>query len=392
MNKTIVYLDNNATTKVHPLVVDAMLPYFKELYFNPGATYQEANLIKNVLDKSRAAIAKFLGAKDADEIIFTGSATESNNLAIQGALKINSSRKHIITTEVEHPSVYSQCKYLEDQGCEVTYLSVSPDGRLDIKELINAIRPDTAIVSIMLANNETGVVFPVESISRVVKLTDDKIIFHTDATQAVGKMNIALNGSFNYVDMLSLSGHKIYAPKGVGVLYWRKQSERAPLIVGGHQEKGLRAGTENIPYIVALGKAIELIDRNMEKYRNEVGDLRDQLEGFIEANIPDVIINGKNCFRLDNTISVSFKGIEGESIVYALNDHGICVSTGSACSSGDLSLSRVIKSIRLPDEYSHGTIRISLGLDTTDLEIEIVKKVLPRVVETLRKISPFYDL
>jgi len=389
--KSAIYLDSNATTVVRNEVVQEMLPYFTEKFYNPSAVYEEANIAKRAVDGSRVLIAELLGAKHSDEIIFTGSATESNNLAIQGALAVNKSRRHIITTQIEHPSVYDQCRALERQGYEVTYLQVTPEGKLDIKDLIAAIRPDTAVVSIMYANNETGVVFPIETLSRVVKLTDEQILFHTDATQAVGKLEINLSRHLNYVDMLSFSGHKLHAPKGIGALYWRKKADRQGIIYGGHQEKGLRAGTENVPYIVALSKALQMATLEMSDYRSVVGALRDDLEAFIETHIPSVIINCKNVFRLDNTLSASFKGIEGESIVYALNAEGICVSTGSACSSGALTLSRVIRALNVPEEFAHGTIRISLCLNNTKVEMDRVKKFLPKVVENLRKISPFWS-
>ncbi len=391
MSEQTIYLDNNATTPIAPEVLEAMTPFLTNYYFNPGSLYSQAKTTRYAIDKARKEIADSLGTKLDSEIVFTASATESNNMAIRGVLLSNKDRKHIITTSVEHPSVYELCKELQRFGYEVTYLGVNENGELDIKELINAIRPDTAIVSIMHANNETGVIFPIEKLSRIVKMTDPKIIFHTDATQTVGKVAINLSTDFSYVDMLSFSGHKLYAPKGIGVLYMKVGTRCRPLIVGGHQEKQRRSGTENVPYIIGLSKAIELSCKNLQETKDKLLSFRQELEEFVQKNIPSVKINGKDAPRLDSTINMSFEGIEGESIIYGLNEYGICASTGSACSSGSLAPSHVLQAMKVPFTFAHGSLRISFGKYTKQSDIKKLKEALPTVVTALRNISPFWD-
>ncbi len=388
-----IYFDNNATTRIDPAVTKAMLPFFNEYYFNPSSLYSQSGPTRYAIEDARTSIAKILGAKADSEIIFMGSATEANNAAIRGVLTANPDRKHIITTSVEHPSVYELCKDLIRSGYEVTFLAVDEDGQLNIKELINAIRPDTAIVSIMHANNETGIINPIEKLSRIVKMTDSKIVFHTDATQTVGKLPINLTKIFPYVDMLSFSGHKIYAPKGIGVLYNKIGTRWRPLIIGGHQEKGRRAGTENVPYIIGLNRALLIADEIMQNTNknSQLKILRDDMENFLIENISAIKINGQNSPRLESTISVSFCGIEGESIIYALNEYKICASTGSACSSGSLSSSHVLTAMNLSFSYAHGTIRFSFGRFNTPEEFEKLKKAIIPTIKNLRQISPFWD-
>ena len=386
-----IYLDYNATTPVDPKVYEVMLPYLRDNFYNPSSSYSEAKGPQHAVQRAREEVLQLIGATDLTEIIFTGSATESNNLALRGVLSTNPNRKHIITTQVEHPSIYELCKDLEKSGYEVTYLSVNEKGELDVKEIINSIRPDTALCSIMFANNETGVLFPIEQISRMVKLTDKRIVFHTDATQVMGKVSFNLSKELEYVDMLSFSGHKLYAPKGIGVLYRKKGTPYRAMIVGGHQERGLRAGTENVPYIVGLGKACMLAKEHLANDDKTLQKFRDQIEKVVKKMIPAIQINGEGASRMDNTTNISFQSIEGESILYALNEKQICASTGSACSSGSLAPSHVLQAMKIPFTFAHGSLRISLGRFTTQNDIDQLLEVLPSVVLKLREISPFWD-
>lgn len=388
------YIDNNATTPIAPEVFEAMTPYLKDLYFNPGSLYAEGEAIGKKIEECRHKIADFFGV-EADEIIFTGSATEANNMAIKGVLEANPERRHLITTAVEHPSVLNLCKDLERRGYQVTYLPVDSNGQLDPVELIDALRPDTAIVSIMHANNETGVIFPIDKLSKIVKKTDPLIVFHTDATQTVGKLPLHLPTCAPYVDMLSMSGHKIYAPKGVGVLYRKKLVLSRPLIIGGHQERGQRAGTENVAGIIALTRAFDLISSSFS--HDEFSEpalerrLRDSLERFVVNNISGTKINGQKVSRLDGTSSISFQGIEGEGLIYGLSKEGICCSTGSACSSGSLEPSHVLAAMNVPFEFAHGTLRFSFGRYNTQADLDRLLDVLPKVVKNLRRLSPYWD-
>ncbi|OFZ46595.1 MAG: hypothetical protein A2381_02465 [Bdellovibrionales bacterium RIFOXYB1_FULL_37_110] len=387
----VTYLDNNATTPVDPAVVKSMIPYFENFFYNPSSAYKEARISKQAIDEARSVVKKMLNAKFDTEIIFTGSATESNNFAINGVLDANVDRKHIITTKVEHPAVLEVCHDLEKKGFTVTYLDVDTAGNLSIKDLIKAIRSDTALVSIMYANNETGVIFPIDKLSRIVKLTDPKIMFHTDATQAVGKLDIDLAQKLTYVDLLSFSGHKIYAPKGIGVLYAKKGTAIRPIMLGGHQERGMRAGTENVPYIVGFKKACELLIKELDEGASGILELRDQFEKFVVDYIPYVKINGGAAPRIANTSNISFYGIEGESILYALNEEGICISTGSACSSGSLAPSHVMQAMGVPFTYAHGSLRVSFGRFNSKKDLEKIINVLPKVISKLREISPYWD-
>ncbi|MBF0361721.1 MAG: aminotransferase class V-fold PLP-dependent enzyme [Oligoflexia bacterium] len=414
--RKIIYVDNNATTSVAPEVFEAMVPFFKSEYFNPSSVYNEALFAHNSVEKSREKIAHLLGDVDPSEITFTSCATESNNMAIFGAIRANSnvnrsqsSQPHIITTAVEHPAVIQVCREAERYGAKVTFLSVNKNGELDITEFVRALNVDTLMVSIMHANNETGVIFPIEELSRITKETNPNIIFHTDATQTVGKLKIDLNsrsGNFRYVDLLSFSGHKLHAPKGVGSLFIRKGTAIRPILIGGHQERGKRAGTENVAGIVALAKAMELsLESGSENGSGSAGasggpaykellylkNLRDTLESSIISKVPFLEVNGAKAKRLPNTTNLSCHYIEGEGILYQLNSYGICASSGSACTSGSLDPSHVLKAMKIPFTAVHGSIRFSLSRYNTMEEINYISKVFPEIVRNLRRLSPYWN-
>ncbi len=384
MQNNCIYLDNNATTKVDPLVVEAMLPYLTEYYGNPSSMHTFGGQVSKAVNKARAQVATLLGAEDS-EIIFTSGGTEGDNAAIRAALMAQPEKRHIITTQVEHPAVLTLCQQLEKQGYTVTYLSVNRQGQLDLHELEAALTGNTALVSIMYANNETGTVFPIEEIGLRVK--EKGAIFHVDAVQAVGK--IPMNMKSSTIDILTMSGHKIHAPKGVGALYVRRGVRFRPLIIGGGQQRGRRAGTENVPGVIALGKAAELELLHLEEATAREARMRDRLEKTILAAIPDCEVNGDIAHRLPNTTNIGFKYIEGEAILYLLNQHGICASSGSACSSGSLEPSHVLRAMGLPYTTLHGSIRFSLCRYTTEAEIDAVLAVLPAIIERLRALSPF---
>jgi cysteine desulfurase len=387
--KKIVYVDNNATTRVDPIVFNAMKPYFNDIYFNPSSAYKYALLSKDAITNARKKIADILYC-DKDEIIFTGSATESNNTAIFSALNSNKLKRHIITTKVEHPATLETCKYYEENGYEVTYLSVDNKGELDIDEFKKALKKETCLVTIMHANNETGVMFPIEKLSNITKEFDQSIIFHTDATQTVGKIEIDLSYSFKNVDMLSFSGHKLHAPKGIGVLFVRENIKFQPFIIGGHQENSKRAGTENVAYIVGIAKALELAKTKFCEEK-EIENLRDKLENYLLENIPNIRINGKGAKRLFNTTNVSFEFIEGESILYQLEAKNICCSTGSACSSGSLDPSHVLTAMHIPKYAAYGSIRFSFSRFNNEKDVDYIIKHIPKIIKNLRRISPFWD-
>ncbi len=384
MSDRVVYLDNNATTAVAPEVFAEMRPYFSELYGNPSSLHSFGGNVAHRLDEARARLAALLGA-DEGEIIFTSCGTESDATAIHSALESFADKRHIVTSPVEHPAVLGLCEHFEDQGYRVTYLSLDDHGRLDLGELAQTITDDTAIVSLMHANNETGVVFPLDDIAQIVKARG--CLLHTDAVQSVGKLPLDLADT--PVDFLSLSGHKLHAPKGVGALFVRRGTAYAPLLLGGHQEANKRAGTENVASIIGLGKAAELAGQNMAEEQTRVRALRDRLQQELLARCPDTLVNGGDAPRLPNTLSVSFGYIEGESITLMLDELGICVSTGSACSSGSLEISHVIKSLRVPEMYAHGSIRFSLSRYNTEGEIDYVIEQLPPIVSRLRELSPY---
>jgi cysteine desulfurase len=387
----IVYLDNNATTQTAPEVLQAMMPFFVDRYFNPSSMYDVARETGRALADARKTIANSLGNVDPKEILFTGCATESNNTAIFGSARANPNRNHIITTSVEHPAVLEVCRELERNGYKVTFLGVDRDGKMDVREFIRALTPDTLLVSIMHANNETGVIFPIDQLSRITKQTDPFIIFHTDATQTVGKLPIDLVQGLPYVDLLSFSGHKLHAPKGIGVLFIRRGTRCRPYMLGGHQEDGRRAGTENVPYIVGLAKALELATEHREQDEAQIERLRDRLEDALTEKIPSVQVNGKGAPRLPNTLNISCHYIEGEGMLFQLSGYGICASSGSACTSGSLEPSHVLRAMKVPFTAIHGSVRFSLSRYTTDEDIDKIVEVFPQIVSNLRKLSPYWD-
>ena len=380
-----VYVDNNATTKVAPEVLEEMLPYFSEYYGNPSSMHFFGGQVQKKVDEARAKVADFLGAEPS-EIVFTSCGTESDNAAILGTLDSYPEKRHLITTRVEHPAVGNVTTYLGRKGYRVTELSVDREGRLDLDELRESLTNETTLVTIMYANNETGVVFPVEEIGEVVKAKG--IPFHTDAVQAAGK--IPLNMKKSTVDMLSISGHKLHAPKGIGILYIRRGTRFSPFLIGGHQEKGRRGGTENVPYIIGMGRACELAKKHLGEENTKVKALRDYLEAKILERIPNTLVNGERVNRLPNTVSVSFEYVEGESILLLLSDLGICASSGSACTSGSLEPSHVLRAMGVPFTAAHGSIRFSLSIYNTKEEMDYVIEHLPPIIQRLRDISPFW--
>ncbi|MHC1788418.1 cysteine desulfurase NifS [Solidesulfovibrio sp.] len=381
-----VYLDNNATTMVAPEVVAEMLPYLTEFYGNPSSMHSFGGQVGLRLKKARADIAGVLGCQP-EELIFISCGSEGDNTAILSALAAQPDKRHIVTTRVEHPAILSLAKHLEEKGYEVTYLGVDEAGRLDMAELGQAIRKDTAIVSIMFANNETGVIFPLPEIAALC--ASRGVLLHTDAVQAVGKIDINL--ATLPVAMLTLSGHKLHAPKGVGVLYVRKGTAFRPFLIGGHQERGRRAGTENTAGIIALATAMTLAKAHMAEENIRVKALRDRLEAGILAAVPHARINGDTEHRLPNTTSIAFKFVEGEAILLMLDQYGICASSGSACTSGSLEPSHVLRAMGVPFTYAHGSIRFSLSRYTTEADVELVLEKLPGIIETLRRMSPFRE-
>ena len=382
----VIYLDNNATTKVAPEVVDAMLPYLSEYYGNPSSMHSFGGDVAGKIKEARENVASLIGAA-ADEIVFTSCGTESDGTAIRAAIESYPDRKHIVTSRVEHPAVKNLYEILSKKGYRVTFVPVDNQGHLDLDYLYQNLNKDTAVVSLMWANNETGVIFPIEEISREVK--DRGIVFHTDAVQAVGKLPIDINETG--VDLLSLSGHKLHAPKGIGVLYIRKGTKFSPFMIGGHQEKGRRGGTENVASIVALGKAAELAKMHLDKdgYAH-IGHLRDKLETALLAGISHSMVNGDSNHRLLNTTSIAFEYVEGEAILLMMNEHGICASSGSACTSGSLEPSHVLRAMGVPFTAAHGSIRFSLSRYTTEEEIDVVIEKTPPIIERLRSMSPFW--
>ena len=381
-----IYLDNNATSAIAPEVREAMLPYLDNLYGNPSSMHSFGGQVAKAVDTARERVAALLGA-DPDEILFTSCGSESDNTAFWSALQTQPEKRHIITTRVEHAAILNTAQYWERQGYRVTLLGVDGKGRPDLDEYAGALRDDTAIVSIMFANNEVGNIYP---IARMAEMARERgILFHTDAVQAVGKVPINL-GKLP-VDMLSLSGHKIHSPKGIGVLYVRRGVRFRPLLRGGHQEGGRRAGTENVPYIVGLGMAAKLADEHLQEERTRVAALRDRLEKGLMERIPESTVNGDVENRLPNTSNISFKNVEGEAILLMLDRLGICASSGSACTSGSLEPSHVLRAMGVPFNYAHGSIRLSLSRYTTEEEIDFVISAFPDVIKTLRAISPFKD-
>jgi cysteine desulfurase len=377
-------MDNNATTSIAGEVVEAMLPFLKELYGNPSSPHSFGGQVAKYIEKAREQVARLIGASSR-EIFFTSCGTESDNAAIRGILEAHPERRHVVTTRVEHAAVLNLCKHLERKGYPVTYLSVNRKGELDLDEARAAITKDTAVVSIMAGNNETGVLFPFEEVARMAK--EVGAFFHTDAVQAVGKIPIDISKS--RIDLLSLSGHKLHGPKGVGALYIKRGCKFRPFLIGGHQESGRRGGTENVASIVGLGRACALASEHMEEESSRVRALRDKLESEILRRIPDCIRNGHPDNRLPNTSNISFQFVEGEAILLMMDRLGICGSSGSACTSGSLEPSHVLRAMGVPFTFSHGSIRFSLSRYNTEEEVDFVVDHMSRIIERLRRISPF---
>ena len=384
MSDRLIYMDNAATTSVRPEVLEAMMPYFTQHFGNASSIHTFGRCARRALENARKQVAAALGC-EAREVYFTAGGSESDNWAIRCAVEAKASKgKHIITSAIEHHAVLHTCEYMEKQGYEVTYLPVDEYGLVSVESVKAAIRPDTVLITIMAANNEIGTLQPIAEIGKVAK--ENGILFHTDAVQAVGAIPIDVN-AWN-VDMLSLSGHKLHAPKGIGALYVRKGIRISNLIYGGAQERGLRAGTENLPGIVGLGKAIELAVAELPEYTERLTYLRDKLIKGILESIPDVQLNGHPTIRLPGNVNVSVRYVEGEALLMRLDLAGVAASSGSACTSGSLDPSHVLLAIGLPHEIAHGSLRLSLGNDTTEEEVDYVLEKLPGIVEALRAMSP----
>lgn len=387
-NPKVIYMDNNATTRIAPEVIEAMMPFLTESYGNPSSMHTFGGMVGQAIKTARAKVAGLLGAEPG-EITFTSCGTESDSTAILSALRTYPEKRHIITTRVEHPAVKNLCENLETvtgHKYRVTRLKVDAEGMLDLAEYEAALTDDTAIVSAMWANNETGVIFPIAEMARMAKQRG--IFFHTDAVQAVGKIIIDLKSLD--IDFLSLSGHKLHAPKGVGVLYIKRGTLFVPFMAGGHQENGRRGGTENVASIVGLGRACELAAERMIEENSRVKQLRDRLEDKLLAIIPKSILNGHKTERLPNTANISFEYVEGEAILLHMNQHGICASSGSACTSGSLEPSHVLRAMGVPFTAAHGSIRFSLSVYNTIEEVDVVIEKMPIIIESLRKLSPFW--
>jgi cysteine desulfurase len=383
----LIYLDNNATTKVDERVLEEMLPYFKEEYANPSSMYDFSKKSSHAIKEARGVIKDFVNAADEKEIIFTSCGSESANTAIRGVLNYNKNKKHIITTKIEHPCVLNVYKNLEKQGYKVDYIGVNANGELNLDELEKAVNDDTALVSVMWANNETGVINPIGEISQLVKAKNKDTKLFVDAVQVAGKIPIDVQA--NGIDLLGISGHKFHAPKGVGALYVNSKTMITPLIIGGHQERGKRAGTENVPYIVGMAKAAQLAQDNLNYEATEIKRLRDKLEKNILNKIYNARLNTGVANRVPNTTNIGFEYIEGELILLHLSDMGICASSGSACTSGSLEPSHVLRAMNVPFTAIHGSIRWSLSRFTTEDEIDYVIDKLPSIIEKVTSISPY---
>ena len=386
-NSKIIYLDNNATTKVDKKVVEAMLPYFSENYGNPSSMYELGGKNSKVIQESRETIKEFFGAKNAKEILFTASGSESANTAIRGILSADRSKNHLITTKVEHPCVLNLHKQLEKEGYKITYIGVNSIGEINEDELYDAVNEKTALVSCMYANNETGTIFPVEEIAEKVKSKNRNTKIFVDAVQTAGKIKLDVQNT--EIDFMGISGHKFHAPKGIGALYIKSPNLITPLVIGGHQESGKRAGTENVPYIVGMAKAAQMAQDSLEYELTTVKRLRDKLETAILSKIYNARLNSSSQNRVPNTTNIGFEYVEGELILLNMNDYGICASSGSACTSGSLDPSHVLKAMGIPFTALHGSIRFSLSRYNTEEEIDFTIEKMPKIMEKLTKISPF---
>jgi cysteine desulfurase len=380
----LIYFDNNATTKIDPAVVNAMMPYLTEEYGNPSSAYRFGKKSAEAVEHARAQVAALLGCEPR-EILFTSCGTESNNSAIASALTMDPDRQHVVTTRVEHSAIMKQCEWLAKRGVEVTWLGVNENGHIDLDELDRVIRPDTAIVSTMWANNETGVIFPIEEIAAIVHRK--RVLFHTDAVQAVGKVPINLAHAHSHINFLSVSGHKLHCPKGVGVLYVNRRTRFNPYLIGGGQEHGKRAGTENVPYCVALGAAAELAGRHLALENETVRALRDEFEQGVLETIPDSTVNGDRESRLPNTTSIAFEGIYSEAVLLLLDQAGICCSAGSACTTGSVHPSHVLKAMGFSTERARSSLRFSFGRYNTADEVRRGFEILRKVIGKLRGMS-----
>ncbi len=386
--KDVIYMDNNATTKVAPEVVDAMMPFLTECYGNPSSMHNFGGQVGRAVENARSQVAELIGA-DSKEITFTSCGTESDSTAILSALQAFPEKRHIITTRVEHPAIKNLCENLgrfTGHAYRVTRLQVEADGTLDMAKYEEALSDETAIVSVMWANNETGVIFPVEKMAAMAK--EREVLFHTDAVQAVGK--IPINLATLDIDFLSLSGHKLHAPKGVGVLYIKRGTPFVPFLAGGHQEEGRRGGTENVASIVGLGRACALAAEMMEEENGRVRALRDRLEKGLLESVPKSMLNGIKEDRLPNTTNISFEFVEGEAILLHMDRYNICASSGSACTSGSLEPSHVLRAMGVPFTAAHGSIRFSLSIYNTEAEVDFVLEKMPPIIAELRELSPFW--
>lgn len=377
----IKYFDNSATTRVKKEVLDEMLPYFTEKFGNPSSLYSIGRSSKKSIEEARRKVANLINC-EPNEIYFTGCGSESDNTIIKGIAYANAKRgRHIITSKIEHPAILHTCQALEKQGFEVTYLNVDKNGLIDIQELRNSIRNDTILISIMFANNEIGTIEPIEMISKIAKMYN--IVFHTDAVQACG--NVPIDVKKMGIDSLSLSGHKIYAPKGIGALYVKNGIKFEKFMDGGHQEKNMRAGTENVPGIVGLGKACELARLNLKEHMGHLSELRNYFISQIEEKVENVVLNGSREYRLPGNANFSFKGVDGEALLLNLDAKGICASAGSACTSGSAKPSHVLTSIGLEDELAHSSLRITFGEDNTKEDVDYLIENICEIVDRLRK-------
>jgi len=378
-----VYLDNNATTRVLPEVAEAMLPFLTEHYGNPSSIHRFGSAVGERLADAREQVANLIGATDPIEIIFTSCGTEGDNAAIRGVLEARPNKRHIVTTQVEHPAVLGLCQHLEKKGYRVTWLSVDENGGLDAEELRSALTDDTALVSVMWANNETGVIFPIEQIGAIVKAKG--IPLHVDAVQAAGKIHLKVKDL--PVDLMTISGHKFHAPKGIGALYVKRGLTFPPFMIGGHQERNRRGGTENVPGIIGMGKAAEVASSRIDSDAARIRGLRDQLESLLLRSCPGSRVNGDVQKRLPNTCNISFRYLEGESILVLLDQQGICASTGSACTAGSSDPSHVLRAMKVPPDWLQGAVRFSLGRFNTEKEIDYVNEKMPAIVQRLEGLS-----